>query len=126
MDGRQHTWGAVVGAALVGGAVCGTLAWHGRLGLSAACAGALIVWIACRVIDATTPPRARARPGPTAWSPYDRRRSGRAPVGMRLWRRLRPRRRAETLAPHRRATWDPRAVAPPRGPSRHPRERDAH
>jgi hypothetical protein len=122
--GRQHTWGAVVGAALVGGAVCGTLAWYGRLGLSAACAAALIVWIAHRVID-VMPASRRARPGPTSWSPYDRRRSGRAPTGTRLWRRLRSRRRAESPVLDRHATWKRRAVAPPPDPARHPRERGA-
>ncbi len=127
MVGRQHTWSAVIGAALAGGAVCGALAWYGHLGLAAACAAALIVWVARRVIDAA-PPTGRPRPGPTAWSPYDRRRSGRPHTGMRLWRRLRlrPRRRTEAPAPSRGAPWDARAVAPPSDTTRHPRERDAH
>ncbi len=125
MGGRQHTWSAVLGAALAGGAVCGALAWYGRLGLAAACAAALIVWIARRVIDAA-PPGSHARPGPTAWSPYDRRRSGRPATGLHLWRRLRPRRRSEAPAAPPRLPWDPRTIAPPTDATRKRRERDAH
>ena len=124
MYAGQRDWGAILGAALIGGALCGALAWLGLPLLGAAGAVALAAWLARRVM----PGRFRSRPDPAAWSPYDRRRSGRTRLRERLLRWLRPRRRAARHAgvtATRNAAW-PRTLSPRPGVPRRSRERDAH
>ncbi|GLC24039.1 hypothetical protein rosag_05520 [Roseisolibacter agri] len=127
VDAGQRDWGATVGAALIGGALCGALAWLGLPLLGGAGAVALAAWVAWRAIR-SLPGRTRPRPGPATWSSYDRRRSGRPRLRERLLRWLRPRRRAARhagIASTRDAS-RPRTLPPRPGAPRRSRERDAH
>ena len=127
MYAGQRDWGATLGAALIGGALCGALAWLGLPVLGAAGALALIAWLARRAIG-RLPRRTRPRPGPASWSSYDRRRSGRIRLRERILRWLRPRRRAvrHAGAATSRETARPRTLPPRPGAPRRSRERDAH
>ena len=123
MYAGQHYWRATLGAALIGGALCGAAAWYGLYPASAVGAAGLLVWVAWRVLR-TVPSFDRARRAPIAWSPYDRRRSGRVTLRQRLLRWLRPRRAAATGAAPEASRLRPIARRP--GTPRRPRERDAH
>ncbi|MDF1503935.1 hypothetical protein [Roseisolibacter sp. H3M3-2] len=94
-DRQRHGLGDAFAWAAMGGVACGLLAWMGLAIPSGLAAAALLLWLARRIVDVVPSP-ARPRLGPTAWSSYDRRRSGRTRLGLRAWRRLRPRRRSAT------------------------------
>jgi hypothetical protein len=101
--GRQQQWGATVGAAFAGALGCGALAFFGLYALSAIGTAGLLYWLARRVFAVPPSTAPRPRPAPVHWSPYDRRRSGRAPTIRRLasWLRLRRRRAAPPVTAQR-------------------------
>ncbi len=123
MQGRQYTLGGLFAAGIMGAVACALIALVGFPGLSALAAMVLVVALARRVLDVIPSP-SRPRLGPTQWSPYDRRRSGRARLGLRPWRRLRARRRRDTRPPAPAGTHWLAPVPPPHGAPRRSRERD--
>jgi hypothetical protein len=126
---QQTSLGGAFALAAIGGVACGLLALLGLLALSGVASAALLVWLARRVVD-VAPSQAPQRPGPMGWSSYDRRRSGRARLEPRAWRRLLGRRRRPTAdagpPPARRPVPRPAPLppSPPGEPGRR-RERDA-
>ena len=131
MRDRRLYWGATVGAGIGGAGACLVLAHLDLLELCGVLAAALLYWLARRVVAVV--PGATLRPHVELhdWSPYDRRRSGRVPLGRRILRQLRMgrrRRRARTLSPEdellRGLTPPPRRAPPPDRPPTRWRERD--
>ena len=131
MGDRRLYWGATAGAGLGGAGACLVLAQLDLLGLSGILAAALLYWLARRVVavvpSATLQPRVELH----AWSPYDRRRSGRVPLGRRILRQLRVGRRrgpVRTLTAEeellRGLTPPPRGAPRPDGPPWRWHERD--
>jgi hypothetical protein len=99
---RRLYWGATAGAGLGGAGACLALAQLDLLAPSGIVAAALLYWLARRVVAVVPSATPRPRVELHAWSPYDRRRSGRVPLGRRILRQLRVGRRrgpAPTLTP---------------------------
>jgi hypothetical protein len=101
------------------------------LGLSGVLSAALVYWLARRVVAVVPSVTPRPHVALEAWSPYDRRRSGRAPLGQRMLGQLRIGRRRgppRALTPEeellRSLTAPPRATPRPERPPTRWRERD--
>jgi hypothetical protein len=128
---RREYWGATVGAGIGGAGACLASAHLDLLGLSAIVAAALLYWLARRVVAVVPTATPRPRVALHAWSPYDRRRSGRPPLGQRMRGQLRAGRRrgsARALTPDeallRSLTAPPRGTPRPERPPTRWRERD--
>ena len=100
-------------------------------GLSGILAAGLLYWLARRVVAVVPGATPRPRVALHTWSPYDRRRSGRVPLGRRILRQLRMGRRRgppRTLTAEeellRGLTPPPRSAPRPDGPPTRWHQRD--